>query len=237
MRDLKGGGRRFLRFFGCPRFLLVPENMNTTQKRIVFALAEALFLVLGTLMVSFFLAIDILYFGNDVSEISLTEIAQEVMVFVTAVIFGVSAWSRPESRGFLVLACGFFACIFIRELDALFDVCVCHGFWIAPAALAGGASLMCAVTCRGTVLEPLVKYIGTKSQIFVLIGLVVLTVLGRFMGSGRAFWRYIMGDSYTPLFKNVMQEGLELFGYFLIFYGACLLLRPKEVAQGDRTGF
>ncbi len=52
------------------------------------------------------------------------------------------------------------------------------------------------MTCRGTVVEPMGKYIGTKSQVFVLIGLIVVLVIGRIMGSGHAFWRHIMGNSY-----------------------------------------
>ncbi len=207
--------------------------MNTTQKRIVSAIAESLLLSLATLMVPLFLATDVLFLDNDVSETSLTEVTGEALLFASSAMFGISAWRRPKARGFLVLVCGSFVCMFIRELDALFDL-VFHGFWFWPAAITAAASIGYAVTCRGTVVEPMGKYIGTKSQVFVLIGLIVLLVLGRIMGSGHAFWRHIMGHSYTPLFKNTIQECLECFGYILIFYGSCLLLCQKEDAQGGQ---
>ena len=205
--------------------------MNTTQKKIVFAIAEAALLTIGMLIVPLFLAIDILFFKNRVSEISLTQVTQEALLFASAAMFGIRAWRRPEARGFLVLVSGFLACMFIRELDEVFNL-VSDGFWVWPALISAAASIGYAMTCRGTVIEPMGRYVGTKSQIFVLIGLTVVLVFSRVIGSGHLFWRHIMGGSYTPLFKNAIQEGLEFLGYIFIFYGACLLLCQREDAEG-----
>ena len=206
--------------------------MNQTQKRIFSAVAESLLLVLGTLIVPFFLFIDTRFLDNNVSEISLTEVTQEVLLFLSAAIFGLCAWRRPTARGFLVLVSGFFACMLIRELDALFDVLFYHGFWVWLVAVTTAASISYAVTCRGTVIEAAGKYVGTKSQVFLLIGMVVVLVLGRIMGSGKAFWRPIMGDSYMPLFKNSIQESLEFFWVFPRF----LWFSPVAVPKGRREG-
>ena len=208
-------------------------GMNSTCRKICSALVEAALLLAATLLGPIFLAIDILIFKNNVSETSLTEMTQAALLFASAVLVGISAWRRSEARGFLVLVCGLFTCMFIRELDAFFDLWFFHGFWAWLAAISAAASITCAMTNRSTVLEPMGNYIGSRSQVFILIGMIVLLVLGRIMGSGHVFWRHIMGHSYTPLFKNAIQESLELFGYILVFYGACLLFRNKESVCED----
>jgi hypothetical protein len=69
----------------------------------------------------------------------------------------------------------------------------------------------------------MVAYLGSKSWIYVTIGLLIVLVLSRLFGSGWLIWNAVMGEGYRAEYKAIIQEGLELFGYIFIFYGSWLL--------------
>ena len=155
----------------------------------------------------------------------MTELLEDLLLLLSTTVFLAKAWGHFESRGFLVLVGGFFACMLIRELDFAFDV-IHHGAWRYPAILTAAASIALAIACRKTVLAPMAAYVDTKSCIYVSIGLLIVMVFGRLFGSGRLIWIDIMGMDYKGVYKTIIQEGLELFGYVFVSYGSCLL--PRE---------
>jgi hypothetical protein len=80
---------------------------------------------------------DLHLLGNAVGEWSLVELTQEGFLLASTLAFVRLALARSEDRRFAVLAAGFFACMFIREMDAVLDVVV-HGAWkylVAPLAV------------------------------------------------------------------------------------------------------
>ncbi|MEN6459547.1 MAG: hypothetical protein ABFC63_11540 [Thermoguttaceae bacterium] len=192
---------------------------------ILRSLGELLLLAVLTAAVPLIVYVDNALLGNEVSEYSVTEIAQETLLLLSAILIFVQAWRHPEVRGFLVLVGGIFACMLIRELDFLCDM-IHHGFWVYPALLTAAAALACAAVCRGTVLASLAAYTGTKSCIYMTIGLLIVLVLSRLFGSGHLIWsEFLATDHCKSLLKTVIQEGLELFGYVFVFYGSFLLTR------------
>ena len=84
--------------------------------------------------------------GHGVTEHSLTELAQEALILISAILFWVGARQHPTVRSLLVLFAGLFGCMFIRELDALFDK-IFHGFWIYPALLLAAGTILYAASC------------------------------------------------------------------------------------------
>lgn len=198
--------------------------MNDDCTKILRATAEFLLLAVLTAAVPLIVYVDSVVLGNGVSEYSMTELLEDVLLLFAAVEFLVEAWERPDARGFLVLAGGFFACMLIRELDFLFDM-VHHGFWLYPALVTAVASVVVAIMYRRTVLAPMAAYADTKSCIYVSIGVLIVIVFSRLYGSGRLIWSDIMGTNYRAEYKTIIQEGLELFGYVFISYGVCLLPR------------
>jgi hypothetical protein len=93
--------------------------------------------------------IDSVVLGDGVSELSITEIAQEVLLLLSAFLFFVAAIRHPESRGFFVLVGGFFIAMLVRELDFLFDV-IHHGSWLYAAISTTAASIAKIMTqCSG----------------------------------------------------------------------------------------
>ena len=89
----------------------------------------------------FIVMIDIVVIGKGPTEISATEITQEILIFSSALLFLIGAWKRPKSCGFLVLVAGFFGCLFIRECSDLFYR-ISPGFWVFPAILLAAISLL-----------------------------------------------------------------------------------------------
>ncbi|MGH8417484.1 MAG: hypothetical protein ACRER8_09420 [Pseudomonas sp.] len=155
--------------------------------------------------------LDIAVFRTEILEISFTEIAQEVMLFGCALLF----WMAPgsvESRGFRILAGGFFACLLMRELDGLFDP-ISHSAWCWPFSLI-------ALVCVGLAFKP-----ANRSNTFVVLanftrtpafgalstGLGVL-VFSRIFGMG-ALWHLILNEGYARLAKTAVEEGIELLTY------------------------
>ena len=83
---------------------------------------------------------------NGITENSITELMQEALILISAILFWVGAWRYPTVRSLLVLFAGLFGCMFIRELDALFDK-IFHGFWIYPALLLSAGTILYAASC------------------------------------------------------------------------------------------
>ena len=196
--------------------------MNS-KARIARGFGEFFLLALLSLVAPLCVYIDIVALGHEVSpdsEIWLTENTQEILILLAALSMAYAAWRRPGERGFLVLVAGFFGCMLIRELDVVLDA-VWHGFWFWPALLlAAGAIGYAATLGRGTVLEPMADFFDTRAWSYILFGLVVVLVFSRVFGSGSLLWSHVMSSDYEQVFKEALQEGLELFGYVFIAYGS-----------------
>ena len=159
-------------------------NMKTTFINIVRAVAEFLLLFALALLPTVSVYIDVVVIGNDVGELSVTEITQELLILTTTLITWYGARKHPDRRGLLVLMAGFFSCIFIRELDGILDY-IWHGFWFWPAILMALTSIgYVTIFCRNTVIGPLSNFVNTTPFFFILFGMVSLLVFSRTFGSG-----------------------------------------------------
>ena len=176
------------------------------------------FLMISTVLIIY---ADTVIFDHGVSERSLTELTQEGIIFVSVIIFFALSKSQPESRGFLVLCGGFFSVMLIRELDGFFDQ-INHGFWVYPAIVVTLITLIYAHRCPGTVSGPLVHYFQTSPFAYIMIGLMIVILFSRVFGSG-IIWRVVMADNYMTDYKAIIQEGVELLGYVIVFYGSVML--------------
>lgn len=174
--------------------------------------------------------------GNGVSEQSLTELTQELLLLGTALLFMVRAKKQPLSRPFYILVAGFFGCLLIRELDAYFDA-IRHGFWKWPAlALAVGAIFHAWHRGRHSVLPSMARFMGNRNTGYILLGLVMVVGFSRVFGSGSLLWENLVDASYLFEFKSALQEGLELLGYLYIAFGAVMyLLAPPQPVQGHAS--
>ena len=155
--------------------------------------------------------------SQNVGETSCVEFGQEWLLFATTALFGMQAITKRQ--GGLWLVAGFFGCMFIRELDAYFDMIV-HGAWKYFALV-----LMVFVLFKAwrlgeeNTIASLAAFMKSREFVFIFIGLLIVLVYSRLFGMGE-LWHTIMPKHFNRTVKNVVEEGSELWGYALVFWGA-----------------
>ena len=214
-----------------------PAASNDTSagpgRQIRAALIQFLVLAALALVPPLLIYLDVQAIKDSVGEISLTEVSQALCLLLTVTLFSRTAWQQAESRGFYVLVTGFFLCMLIREHDFLFDL-IRHGAWVYPALAVTLAALLMALIWRHTVIGPMAAFTRLQGYHQLILGLVVVLVFSRVFGTG-SLWRAVMLDEYQNLYKSVIQEGLELFGYLLIAYGTVQMTGLKHLLRRNKT--
>lgn len=191
-------------------------------------LMRSAYCVAGVLITMLLAKIDITRSGR-INEISFTEFTQEGLLFISAAIFLFLA-IRKNSGG-LLLVSGFLFCMFIRELDALFDL-LFHGAW-KYFAIAIAASFSYAAWKKGKeeTARTLAEFMHTRSYGMLTRGLLVVLFISRLFGM-RELGLFVAGVKFNESIKNFMEESTELLGYMLIFAAAVhylkCCLRPSQ---------
>ena len=203
------------------------EQGNRTS---LFYIIEFLTLAVLIAAVPSIVALDKEVFLSGSSEVSVTELTQEALVLLSAVMFGLGARQRPDSRGWLVLVAGFLTCMLIREADMWFDM-LAKGFWVYPAVLTAGTAIAYATRHRGNLPSSMAAFAATRASAYIATGLLIVILFSRLFGSG-SFWQQLVAGSYHPAYKTFIQEGIELLGYVLLAFGSvCFYLqhcRPRK---------
>jgi len=192
------------------------------------------FILISLLSVGVITAINIDYFflENNLSERSLTELFQQLLLLASVAIFTWSAAKIEQSRTLYILIAGFFACMFLRELDYYFDMIV-HGFWVYPTVLLASLVITYAVKHSENFINSVRVFSQTNAYFNILVGLVIIMVFSRLFGSG-TLWKDVMNDDYHHIYKTIIQEGLELFGYVFVFIGSFHQLREVQNMGKDK---
>lgn len=162
--------------------------------------------------------IDFFFLENNLSEHSLTELFQQLLLLASAAIFIWSATKVEESRTLFILVAGFFGCMFLRELDYYFDMIV-HGFWFYPTILLASSVIIYSMKHSAYLISSVRSFSQTNAYFNILVGLIIIMVFSRLFGSG-TLWKAVMNDDYHHIYKTIIQEGLELFGYMFLFIGS-----------------
>ncbi|MGO2509694.1 MAG: hypothetical protein ACTH6Y_11920 [Vibrio hibernica] len=210
--------------------------MNNTQKLQVIRRATLRFLVLSVLvsLPVMCVRIDMFYLHNGLSEISLTELLQETILFISVCLFGYIAKKEPATRHAYVLVTGFFACLLIREFDEFLDL-IFHGFWVIPALIVAVTAICYAWSDKQKTLDGLCAHILDRNSVAMTVGLCILLVFSRIFGMG-SLWDGLMGDASVRAVKIVAEEGTEVLGYVIMFYSAlCYFVDFKRSQTLDKT--
>jgi len=171
------------------------------------------------------LFIDLKILGNSITESSVTEIAQILLLILSIGCFTFLAIKKVDERSFFLLAAAFFTCMLIRELDAVFDL-IAHGFWaciVAPVAI---SAIVNAVKNGSSTLQGLSRFVSSHAGVLMLVAVAILLFYSRLIGMTQV-WQGIMGDNYSRTVKNAMEETSELLGYSLIFAASATYLLQR----------
>ncbi|MEW6992036.1 hypothetical protein AADZ91_15310 [Colwelliaceae bacterium 6441] len=199
------------------------------------ALALPFFLIsILTFGVITLIKVDIFILKNNMSELSLTEIFQQVFLLFSVIIFYWSAIKVKSSHTLFILISAFFGCMFLRELDYYFDK-ISHGFWLYPTLVLALSAIFYSFKNSDNIASSASAFKNKQAYFNILIGLVIIMVFSRLFGSG-SLWKDVMNDDYQHLYKTIMQEGLELFGYLFLFIGSCYqYLDVKRFLQKEQA--
>jgi len=190
--------------------------------KVRYAIAEFILLALVVSIVPLTIYLDIQVLSDRLGESSLTEMTQAACLFVVTLLHAYTAWRDPVQRGFRILVSGFFLTMLIREHDYLFDL-ISHGWWKYPALAVTATSILLATRFRRGLFEAMAAFTQQRGYQPLMIGLVVVLVFSRIFGTGN-LWQLVMQEDYLNLYKAMIQEGLELFGYLLILVGSLSLV-------------
>jgi hypothetical protein len=177
--------------------------------------------------------LDVAVFHTEILEISFTEISQELMLFICALLFWFSS-GEASQKGFKILAGGFFACLLMRELDGLFDP-ISHSAWCLPFSLIVIVCLIKGFNAqnRDNTFAALAAFSRTPAFGTLSTGLGIL-VFSRVFGMG-SLWHAILGDGYARLAKTTVEEGVELLTYSMWLAGSIdYFLRQRVLAADNK---
>lgn len=185
--------------------------MNSDVKTLQASCIEILGKLVLTGVALSMIWLDIAVFNTHLLEASFVEVAQEIMLFLCALLF-LAGTGIPNKKGFSVLVCGFFACLLMRELDGLFDP-ISHSAWCWPFTAIAMVSIAFAFNAknRQETLVALADFARTRAFGTMTTGLSIL-IFSRIFGMG-SFWHLVLNEGYVRLAKTTVEEGIELLTY------------------------
>lgn len=150
-------------------------------------------------------------------EVSLTEITQELFLFVLGIIFIITGRYDKQITAISNLLSVFFFMAFIREFNNYID------FWfflVLPLILLFAWFIY---RDRHKLIPATRSLLELPSTAYMIIGFLVTFVFSRFFGR-TVFWEAILEQDYNRWAKNAAEEGLELLGYALFLIGGIEIL-------------
>ncbi len=158
-------------------------------------------------------------------EYSFTEILQELLLFIDVVLFGIIAHKNKSLKESAILAGCFTACMFVRELDFLFDY-VSNYLWkiLVFAIVIAAFSLTFRKTGLKTTVSSLVNLTKADGFVEIFYGLLIVLIISRLMGMN-IVWLFTDNINYDfYMHKRFVEETLELCGYCLYTIGVASIL-------------
>lgn len=193
---------------------------------LISLLLRVILFALSVIAVVVCLHVDVNILKDGLSETSFTEVVQESILFIIVLIHLLRARKDSAMRQCNVLISGFFLAMLIRELDAVFDL-VRHGSWVWFALLVSVVSILYALRNPAQVAQQLIAYTRSPSYGVMVAGLLTILIFSRLFGMS-ILWQSILQDGYVRIVKNMVEEGIELFGYILCLGAAVNLLSGKS---------
>lgn len=182
--------------------------------------------IVGILIAAAAVGLYVFSYSHPMPEESWIEVGQETFLLLSAIIMALAARADGRYAGGLWLISGFLTALFIRELDAWFDL-IFHGSWkyFLIAYLCVLAFLVKKASLK-TVVPGLAHFIRSRAFPLMLVGTVIVLAYSRLYGY-KGMWALYAGDCSWNGIKTVSEEATELVGYALMFYSAWIYKRLK----------
>ena len=163
-------------------------------------------------------------------EISGTEIAQEVILFLLGVVFLVIGRFHKGISSISKLMSVFFFMAFIREFNNQID------FWfylVLPLIL---LFVWMIFSYRKDLMSSIIGLLKIPETAYMVTGFLVTFVFSRLFGRTK-LWEAILEADYNRWGKNAAEEGIELLGYslFLIAGIEILLSVVKSARKNNKS--
>ncbi|WP_417595206.1 hypothetical protein [Oceanospirillum sp.] len=201
--------------------MLKDTPATVTGAALLRRLGFYLFLGLFMLVAPGVLYIDAVVLNQSVDETSVTEILQEIFLFISLLCYLVLYIKSRGKEPFFALVTAFYGVLFIRELDMFLDAIV-HGFWKYPAIVVALTGIYIGVKGWQKTRQSLYTFLEIPGGVFTAFGVLLVLFFSRIFGSSK-IWEPIMQDRYLYLFKSAIQESIELYGYSIIFIGSVMV--------------
>ena len=148
-------------------------------------------------------------------EGGIVEWLQLAVLGLSAALMMAAAMRRnPKAKFFPVITAFAALLAMVRECDALLDQAIPVGGWQAPAAILLVSAILLAWYNRGVFGRELARFAATPVFALMWAGLIVV-IYGQLTGHG-PFLEPLLGDDYARDYKRLLEECLEMLGYFFI---------------------
>ena len=151
------------------------------------------------------------------SEVSRTEITQEVILILISGIFMWLGFKWRAIQPVANVASLFFLMSFIREFNNFFV------HWIYPVALVLLVLIWLVFRDRKRIINATSELFATPASAWLISGFLITYIFSRLFGRGK-FWLILYNEENYRMAKNVAEEGIELLGYSLLFVAAIELI-------------
>ncbi len=161
-------------------------------------------------------------------EVGAVEMLQAVFALSTALIFLFAARVDRRREPCSILLTGFLFCIFIRESDYFLDVLIAPHIWKILVLLTLVLMITYVAKNAKRVVASILDFVSQPSFGIFLSGLLVLIVFSRLFGHG-GFWKELLHRGQYRIVKTIVEEGVELMGYFLLLISSCEYLHAARI--------
>lgn len=161
---------------------------------------------------------------------------QYSLIVATMAFYFFGAWCW-ENRRPLFLTLGMLAVVAsIREWDSWWDRQLPSMGWQLPASICLFVLVMIVWRNRKVLPEQICDLIRSAPFGFLWSGFLAVVVLAQLVGHAELL-KLVMGSDFKKGYKQIIEESLELFGYFLIWFGTLEALLAARSSSVDSAGF
>jgi len=169
------------------------------------------------------------------AETGPVEIMETVFALVTALVFLSVGRLDRQKESFVALMASLLFCAVIRESDYFLDVLVGRNTWKVLVGLLVVLTFFHVRRNFQSILESLMDFLSQPSFGILISGALVLVVFSRLFGYGD-FWKDLIEGKLYRVVKTIVEEGVELMGYFLILvssweYRCAVRMRVRKVVE------